>query len=170
MRWNLVLASVVVAAGVIIRAQDDSPAERFHALLVQEEAFRQSASPEWATVRGDHRFDSHWTDYSPAGLKNRRTQTRAILDRLREIDQRALAEQDALSHEILRREYELDVGEARFPAELPRIRRPGVDTRAVVHLWWCSFDAGERRDDVACPRSWRIHVLPSGSVKSAKLA
>jgi uncharacterized protein (DUF885 family) len=92
---GLVLALAVVAAHA---APDPEETRRLHELFDRRWEETARYAPEWATFRGDHRYDDRLSDASPAGiaaqdaaLKRTLAEARAIRrDRLAPVDQVSL--------------------------------------------------------------------------------
>lgn len=74
--------------------------------------------PESATWLGDHRYGDRLTDLSEAAIERRKAGRRRFLARARALRTAELADQDALSLELLRWELALAVDGERFPSEL----------------------------------------------------
>lgn len=72
------------------------------ARVLFDEYWEQTARdyPEWATWRGDHRFDDRLTDASPAARDARDARERRWLERARAIDRDALAPADRVSLDL----------------------------------------------------------------------
>ncbi len=109
--WRRVVATAVLvwigfAAPPALAA---GASERLHALLA--EYWEQTArdQPEWATWRGDHRFDDRLTDASPAERDARDARQRAWLAAARAIDRTALPPADRVSLDVFVHERADDV-------------------------------------------------------------
>lgn len=77
-----------------------SESRRLHALFA--EAWERSARdyPEWATYRGDKRFNDRLTDNSAAAIAAREAEDRRTLQRALTFRPEALSRTDRLSHEV----------------------------------------------------------------------
>lgn len=87
------------------------------ALFAEDWDRRLRDVPERATWLGDRRFDDRWTDYGPAAVAARKAAPAEALARLLRLDRASLSPADALSYDLFRREAELAVETAKFPAE-----------------------------------------------------
>lgn len=115
----------------------DEPA-RLHALFDLVWANTMEESPERATSFGWRGHDHRWTDWSPTAAERRRDDEAATLDALRTVDATRLHDDDRLSLDLLRRQYELRVAGHRFPSHLmPITKMTGPQlaiTRAIEQL------------------------------------
>jgi uncharacterized protein (DUF885 family) len=73
--------------------------------------WRMASSPEWATYRGDHRWNDRLTDVGARGRERGRQALEGFLARLRAIDRAALPGAARVSAEILERELVLGLEE-----------------------------------------------------------
>lgn len=86
-------------------------------------------SPQWASSLGDHRYDDRWDDVSLSAFARREARDREQLAALGRIDRARLGREDALSHDLFRRELELAIEGARFRLHLlPVNQRGGIQT------------------------------------------
>ncbi len=107
-----------------------APAATIQRLLTDEFDAAMEASPVWASVRGDERWNDQLGDESLAAIERRREATRARLTALQTIDLSTLSEGDRLNAELLRRELDLAVEGAKFhPEQLP------IDDRNSPMTW-----------------------------------
>jgi len=84
-------------------------ADTLHALFDAEWDYTLHQEPTYASTLGDHRFDDRWPDVSPAAHELRATHARDMLTRLRSLDPRGLAPEDAVSLALFRRGFESTV-------------------------------------------------------------
>ena len=97
--------------------------------------YRRVTAPEGGTLAGDHRFNDRWNDYSSKAIEARVAHAKQIVSRLGAVDLRQLSEQDALSHELLRREFAMQVESSQFPEQylfLDQMRGRHLITMNVV--------------------------------------
>lgn len=73
------------------------------------------AAPEWATMRGDLRFNDKLADRSEAGLAARDALARDLLARAQQIDAGLLGETDRVSLALFRYRYQQEVAMQAFP-------------------------------------------------------
>jgi uncharacterized protein (DUF885 family) len=95
-------------------AADGDGARRLHALF--NEYWSQTARdyPEWATWRGDHRFDDRLTDATPAARDARDARERDWLARARAIDRDALTAVDRVSLDVFVHQRDQEVTQQDF--------------------------------------------------------
>ena len=90
------LAAALLGAG-LAAAQ---PAQTLHALFAEYWETTARDVPEWATWRGDHRFDDRLSDTTPAARAARDAQAQEWLARAQAIDRAALSPTDRVSLDI----------------------------------------------------------------------
>lgn len=93
-------------------AIDDAPAKAHQALqALFDEAWEAEAraAPEWATLRGDLRFNDKLSDRSEAGLAARDAFARDMLARARAVDASRLNDTDRVSLALFINRYQQDV-------------------------------------------------------------
>jgi uncharacterized protein (DUF885 family) len=97
---RLLLAAGLLCSGMAALAADAAATQRLHALF--ERYWEQTASlyPEWATWRGDHRFDDRLSDASPAGRAAADAREREWLAEARAFDPATLEPTDRVSLEL----------------------------------------------------------------------
>lgn len=102
MKLSTILAQAVLAGAPLLAAAAPDPAEtrRLHALF--ERSWDESARliPEWATFRGDRRYDDRFSDASPAGIAELEAWGRRSLAEARTIRRDALAPVDRVSLDL----------------------------------------------------------------------
>jgi uncharacterized protein (DUF885 family) len=106
-----------VAAFGSLHAQPNPATTQFQQLAASETEYRRVSRPEFATLQGDNRFNDRWNDYSSRQREASAAHAERVLSQLRGIDPRQLSEQDALSHELLRHQYALDIETRQFPEQ-----------------------------------------------------
>ncbi|HVY81284.1 MAG TPA: DUF885 domain-containing protein [Steroidobacteraceae bacterium] len=77
-----------------------------NALFEEQYEFDLQAHPEFATARGDYRFNDKLNDYSLAAIRRQHAGDESFLKRLKAIPVDGFPEQDALSHAVLQRTLE----------------------------------------------------------------
>lgn len=112
-------------------SQDEASARRLQALFAEfwEQGARRA--PEWATFRGDHRFNDRLSDRSPEAIAANEALQREMLKRVKAIPRERLAERDQVS-------YDLFVD--RIEEELALNRFEGYRTLSLGALW--GFQSG----------------------------
>ena len=94
---GLMLAAALLLEATLALAQ---PATTLHALFAEYWEATARDVPEWATWRGDHRFDHRLSDATPAARDARDAQARQWLARAQAIDRAALSPTDRVSLDI----------------------------------------------------------------------
>ena len=96
---RLLVAGCLYACALVACAQADAT-RQLHALF--ERYWQQTArdDPEWATWRGDHRYDDRLSDASPAAREARDAQQRAWYAEAQAIDPAGLAPTDRISRAL----------------------------------------------------------------------
>jgi len=77
-------------------------------LLDEYVEFLMRESPDWASRRGDERYNDMLRDESPAGYSRRLESVKGYLERLKKLNRAAFNDEDALDADLL--EYELTMG------------------------------------------------------------
>lgn len=97
MRHLILIAAALLAPALAAAAPDAAETHRLHALF--ERSWDESARlfPEWATFRGDRRYDDRFSDASPAGIAAVDEWGRRNLAEARAIRRDALAPVDRVS-------------------------------------------------------------------------
>jgi uncharacterized protein (DUF885 family) len=111
-----ILLPLLAATGLLPAAAAPDPDEtrRLHALF--ERSWDESARffPEWATFRGDRRFDDRWSDASPAGRAAADDWGRRGLEEARGIRRDRLSATDQVSLDMFVERGEREAAKRRF--------------------------------------------------------
>jgi uncharacterized protein (DUF885 family) len=100
-------------------------------LFAEQWEYQLKTQPETATVLGDYRYNSRWTDLSLAAFKRQRLATEAFLKRFEAIDPSTLSEQDQLSLHMMKQNLEEELEDI----DLKNYEMP-LDQFSGVHLNW----------------------------------
>ncbi len=152
-------APAAPAAAAAPAAPAAEAARRLHALF--DDYWERTAHeyPEWATWRGDHRFDDRLTDAAPAARDRRDAQERDWLARAEAIDAAALAPTDRVSREIFIFERRQQVDEQAHPGwrTLSLAAQGGFQTELFALFQIMPMD------DAAQARNWlaRLAAVPA---------
>jgi uncharacterized protein (DUF885 family) len=98
---------------------------RLHRLFDAAWDNEMAAHPERATSTGHPGYDHLWTDLSPGAIERRRADLDEVVRVLDTIERAHLDEDDRLSYDLFRRDYELRSEGTRFPTELLPVTRMG---------------------------------------------
>lgn len=83
-------------------------------LFAEQSEYTLSRSPEFASIRGDRRWNDKVSDLSPRAIEEDETRTRRFVARLAAIDPTGLPEQEALTRTLLRRRLEENLENVRL--------------------------------------------------------
>lgn len=89
--------------------------QSLHALFDDAWEAEAKAAPEWATMRGDLRFNDKLSDRSPAGLAARDALSRDLLARAQRVDASLLSDTDRVSLALFIHRYQQEVAMQAFP-------------------------------------------------------
>nr|WP_316643855.1 DUF885 domain-containing protein [uncultured Roseateles sp.] len=110
---------------------DAAATRQLHALFAQAWEDGAKRSPEWATFRGDHRYDDRLSDRSPEAIAANQAAQREWLKRARAIKRSHLSELDQVSYDLFVHGIEEDLALNRFE---------GYRTLSLGALW--GFQSG----------------------------
>lgn len=102
------------AAPAAAASPDADEARKLHTLFDAHWEASARDFPEWATFRGDQRFNDRWTDNRPAARDARDRATRERLQQLRGIDRTKLGPTDQVSLDMALERAERDVRHQAF--------------------------------------------------------
>ena len=94
--------------------QGGPQARALHALFAEHWDFNTRMSPEWATLRGDHRYGDQLSEVSPQAEEQRRSAQQGFLARAQAIERSALPEQDRISRDLFIYNLQTQLNLARF--------------------------------------------------------
>jgi uncharacterized protein (DUF885 family) len=97
---RLLLAAGLLWSGMAALAADAAATQRLHALFERYREQTANLYPEWATWRGDHRFDDRLSDASPAGRAAADAREREWLAEARAFDPTTLDPTDRVSLDL----------------------------------------------------------------------
>lgn len=95
----LLLAAVLCAAVMPVRAQTNSQSPVLQKLFADEWERGLRESPENASYNGDPRFNDRWSDLSLSAIARREAADRAALEQLHAIDRKGLSAADQLDYD-----------------------------------------------------------------------
>ncbi len=107
-------------------AKADTTTE-FAELLDEHWNWQMTTAPVWASMLGDRRFNTAWSDISLAAFEEQHKARRDFLRRTYEIDRNKLSAEDQLNYELFRRQLQDEVDEYQFNSHLmPFSHRGGI--------------------------------------------
>ncbi len=95
--------------------------ERLHDLFRAEWDYTTREYPEEATLAGYPGQNGRWTDLSTEAVDRRKRELKAPLKALLSINREKLTEEDRLSYDLFRYNYEMAIEGSQFPSEYLRI-------------------------------------------------
>ncbi len=98
----------LLAVTPFMRSADnlDSRRQTLQKLLADEWEYEMRESPETATVYGDYRYNSKWSDLSLDHIARQEADARAYLDRFNAIDTTGFPEQEQINKQLMVRKYQ----------------------------------------------------------------
>ncbi|MCB1647285.1 MAG: DUF885 domain-containing protein [Pseudomonadales bacterium] len=129
---KILLAACLLVTALFVHADvkvDDAEATRLHALFAEEWDRQMQASPVWATMLGDRRFNRQWHDLSETARQQRTQETRRTLEKLGSIDRELLSAADRINYDLFERQQAESLEAAQFSQHLmPISQRGGIQT------------------------------------------
>ena len=114
-------------------------------------------SPEFASIRGDRRWNDKVSDLSPRAIEADESRTRRFVARLEAIDPTGFPEQEALTQTLLRRRLEENLENVRFAAwKMPVNPVSGIHLQALEIVSLLPFQTVKDYDDYIS----RLRQLP----------
>jgi uncharacterized protein (DUF885 family) len=96
------LAISLLGSSACFAAPASSATQSLHSLFDEYWATFAREFPEYATYRGDTRYNDRLTDFSPEAIARRKAYGTNLLARLRRIDARAISDGDRVSLDVLK--------------------------------------------------------------------
>lgn len=107
--------------------------EQLHALFEEEWQYTLRESPTMASYLGDKRYNDCWPDVSLAAISRRNDHQKALLDRLKAIDESKLSADDRINLDLFRRQIQVDLEEFPFLWHLvPLNQRDGIQDESSL--------------------------------------
>ncbi|HXC07479.1 MAG TPA: DUF885 domain-containing protein [Steroidobacteraceae bacterium] len=148
-----------VAAGTSIGAAQgvQSRVDAQNSLFEEYYQSELKAHPERATAYGDYRYNDRLDEYSLAALRGMHADDRKFLGRLEAISTDGFAEQDVLSHEVLRNTLRQRIANYDFKEyEMPVNQMDGPHLRLADLPLAVPFDSVKQYEDYIA----RLHQIP----------
>jgi uncharacterized protein (DUF885 family) len=158
---NVILAAALLAASFTAAAVSPAPlASRLAAQnALFEEQFQADLKnhPERATAIGDYRYNDRLDDYSPAGAERQHADDEKFLARLNAISTAGFAEQDTLSHAVMRRSLMQRIANYDFKEfEMPVNQMDGPQVHLADMPLAVPLDSVKHYEDYIA----RLHQIP----------
>lgn len=123
----LTLISLSTIAAVDVRS---SEVTKLHALFDEHWNLTMQENPEWASLLGDRRFNTEWTDLGAQARRARHERHQRALRELRAIDREALPAEEQVNYDLFERRYADEIEAYQFRTWLmPISQRGGIQTR-----------------------------------------
>ena len=126
-------------------------------LLHERWEYTMRASPIYASILGDKRYNDKLDDFSQQAIDEDLKQARIFLDRFEAIDTTGFPEQEALNKQLMVRDLKMNLEGARFkPWEMPVNQSDGIHIDAPQLVSILSFDSVKDYEDYIS----RLKLLP----------
>jgi uncharacterized protein (DUF885 family) len=156
--FTLRLAFIALTSGVLLTAQSTSVAAQdvplrdrvrtLNAIFTDYWEDKLKHEPDFASTIGDTRYNDQLPDYSVQAYNDSLARERAFLNRLAEVDETGMSDQEQLSKEVLVRQLVEDQEEARFkPWELPVNQFNGLQIDLPQLVPQLTFNSAKDYDD-----------------------
>ncbi len=123
----LLLTASVYCLGDV--TTQDAETSRLWRLFDEQWNREMALNPTWASMLGDKRFNTKWSDLSQDGRIARRASDVTALQRLRKIDRELLPDQEKVNYDLFQRRYEDRIESHPFNMDLiPISQRGGIQT------------------------------------------
>ena len=128
------------------------------ALLDEQWQYTLRTSPEFASVLGDRRYNDRWSDLSLESIAADLAQARQFLTRFEAIDTTGFPEQEALNQQLMVRQLQERLDDARFEGWLMPIDQfSGLHIQVAALVPQLPFATVKDYDDFIA----RLHKLPA---------
>jgi uncharacterized protein (DUF885 family) len=147
----------VPAGATAAAASVEERRKALNALFKQYWEENLARSPEFASIIGDKRYNDRISDYSVKSANEWLSHEQGYLLRLAAIDPTGFTEQEAISRELLLRQFADDEEEAQFKEwEMPLNQMDGIHTTYPQLVAQLSFSTVKDYDDWTA----RLHAIP----------
>ena len=169
---GLLLAACCVSAAVgadrnLVSASVETRVAAQNSLFEDYYQSELKAHPERATAYGDYRYNDRLDEYSLAAIRSQHDRDLMFLERLAAIPTAGLAEQDKLSHEVLRDTLRQRGENYRFKEfEMPVNQMDGPHLRLADLPLAVPFDSVKQYEDYIS----RLHQIPRVLAESTSRA
>ena len=136
----------------------DDRRHQLTALLDEQWQYTLRTSPEFASILGDRRYNDRWTDLSPDAIAADLAEVRTFLTRFQAIDTAGFPDQEALNQQLMVRQLQQRVDDARFEAWLMPIDQfSGLHIQLASLVPLLPFATVKDYDDYLA----RLHKMPA---------
>jgi uncharacterized protein (DUF885 family) len=156
---SALLFSLILGTAHADTAAPDLEARRatLNSLLKEQWQYTMRASPEWASLLGDKRYNDRWSDFSQAGIDADLQANADFLKRFEAVDTSGFPLQEELNRELMVRQLRQNVDGARFKDwEMPLAQNSGVHIDTPMIISALSFETVKDYEDYIK----RLHALP----------
>ncbi len=158
---KLALVSALLSVNIHVMAVEsptlDARRASLTALLDEQWQYTLKASPEFASMLGDKRYNDKLSDFSQGAIDKDIVQSSVFLKKFQAIDTAGFPEQEQLNKELMVRQLQRDVEGARFKTwEMPVLQNSGIHLDAPQLPSLLSFETVKDYDDYIA----RLHLLP----------
>ena len=166
-RTLVATAALAVSGGFLLSCSSSPKAEppaansdnqkQLRALFDEEWEYQLKQSPETATALGDNRYNDRLDDYSAEAEQADLAEKRKFLTRFEAVDASGLAQQDALSRELMIRNLKQEIDGAQFKSwEMPVNQMNGPHLSLVDMVTIMPFNTAHDYDNYLS----RLHQIP----------
>jgi uncharacterized protein (DUF885 family) len=166
-RTLVATAALAVSGGFLFSCSSSPKAEpsaaksdnqkQLRALFDEEWEYQLKQSPETATALGDNRYNDRLDDYSAEAEQADLAEKRKFLTRFEAVDASGLAQQDALSRELMTRNLKQEIDGAQFKSwEMPVNQMNGPHLSLVDMVTIMPFNTAHDYDNYLS----RLHQIP----------
>jgi uncharacterized protein (DUF885 family) len=131
--------------------------EALNSLIKEQWEYTMRASPEWASLLGDKRYNDKWSDFSQAGIEADLKVSAEFLKRFEAVDTSGFPLQEQLNRELMLRQLRDSVTAARFKEwQMPLAQNSGIHIDLPQIVSALPFETVKDYEDYIA----RLHALP----------
>jgi len=156
---SALLFSLILGAAHAADSPPDLEGRRaaLNTLLKEQWEYTMRASPEWASLLGDKRYNDKWSDFSQAGIDADIKASADFLKRFEAVDTSGFPLQEQLNRELMLRQLRTNLEGARFKDwEMPLAQNSGIHVDGPMIISALSFETVKDYEDYIK----RLRALP----------
>jgi uncharacterized protein (DUF885 family) len=156
---SALLFSLILGVAHADTAAPDLEARRatLNNLIKEQWEYTLRASPEWASLLGDKRYNDKWSDFSQTGIDADLKVSADFLKRFEAVDISGFPLQEQLNHDLMVRQLRQNLEGARFKEwEMPLAQNSGVHIDLPMIVSALNFETVKDYEDYI----QRLHALP----------